>query len=154
MARRLKRGIDDGAEPFDVFNESQDHVLAAARAHTERELLEAFIDGIERCPDPGLKRVLSKLCDLHALSELERDRGWFQEHGRISSTRAKMITRHVNSLCAELRPIAADLVDCLRHPRRAARRPDRPARRRGEPHRGRRDRRRAARRAHARARTG
>ncbi len=113
VARRLKRGIDDGAEPFDVFNESQDHVLAAARAHTERELLEAFIDGIERCPDPGLKRVLSKLCDLHALSELERDRGWFQEHGRISSTRAKMITRHVNSLCAELRPVAADLVDAF-----------------------------------------
>jgi acyl-CoA oxidase len=113
VARRLKRGIDDGAEPFDVFNESQDHVLAAARAHTERELLEAFVDGIERCPDPGLRRVLAKLCDLHALSELERDRAWFQEHGRISSTRAKMITRHVNALCSELRPVAGDLVDAF-----------------------------------------
>jgi acyl-CoA oxidase len=112
-ARRLKRGIDSGAEPFDVFNDCQDHVLAAARAHTEREILEAFAGAIEGRDDPALKAVLGRLCDLHALAEIERDRAWFQEHGRISSTRAKAVTRQVNALCAELRPSAAELVDAF-----------------------------------------
>jgi acyl-CoA oxidase len=57
--------------------------------------------------------VLNRLCDLYAMAELERERAWFQEHGRISSTRAKMITRAVNDLCAELRPHAVDLVDAF-----------------------------------------
>ncbi len=113
VARRLKRGIDDGMDPFVAFNECQDHVLAAARAHTEREVLEAFAAAVEACPDPSLKPVLGTLCDIHALAEIERDRGWFQEHGRISSTRSKAITRTINELVAELRPHAVDLVDAF-----------------------------------------
>jgi len=112
-ARRLKRGIDAGGEPFAVFNDSQDHVLAVARAHTERELLDAFDGAARACEEPTLASLLGKLCDLHALAEIERDRAWFQEHGRISSTRAKMVTRAVNDLCAELRPQAGALVDAF-----------------------------------------
>jgi acyl-CoA oxidase len=117
-ARRLKRGIDSGVEPFDVFNDAQDHVLATARAHVEREILESFSAAIERCEDPALRQVLDKLCDLYALAEMERDRAWFQEHGRISSTRAKMVIRAVNSLCTELRPHALELVDAFGIPDR------------------------------------
>jgi acyl-CoA oxidase len=112
-ARRLKRGIDDGRDAFDVFNECQDHVLSAARAHTEREIHEAFVGAVERTKDKGLKEVLGILCDLHALTEIERDRAWFQEHGRISSTRAKAITRQVNDLLTRVRPPAVDLVDAF-----------------------------------------
>jgi acyl-CoA oxidase len=113
VARRLKRGIDDGSDVFVVFNEAQDHVLSTARAHVHRELLETFADAVERCEDEELKPVLGRLCNLYALAEIERDRAWFQEHGRISSTRAKLVTRAVNSLSAELRPFATDLVDAF-----------------------------------------
>lgn len=113
VARRLKRGIDDGQDPFDVFNGAQDHVLATARAHVEREILESFCGAIDRCSEPELRLTLDKLCDLYALAEIERDRAWFQEHGRISSTRAKMVTRSVNDLCSELRPHAEQLVDAF-----------------------------------------
>jgi len=113
VARRLRRGITGGGDAFEVFNDCQDHVLATARAHTEREILEAFTDAVERCEDPALRNLLSRLCDLHALAEIERDRAWFQEHGRISSTRAKAITRQVNTLCGELRAHAAELVDAF-----------------------------------------
>jgi acyl-CoA oxidase len=112
-ARRLKRGIDDGGNPFEVFNDSQDHVLTAARAHAEREILEAFAAAVEECEEPGLKLVLGRLCDLHALAEIERDRAWFQEHGRISSTRAKAVIRAVNGLCDGLAVHARELVDAF-----------------------------------------
>ena len=114
VARRLRRGIGgDGSDPFAAFNDCQDHLLAAARAHAHREILESFNAAIERCELPGLRPMLEALCNLYALAEIEGDRAWFQEHGRISSTRAKLVTRAVNVLCATLRPHAVDLVDAF-----------------------------------------
>jgi acyl-CoA oxidase len=113
VARRLRRGIEGGGDTFDVFNDAQDHVLATARAHADREVLESFVDAVERCQDEALRPILERLCDLHALATIERERAWFQEHGRISSTRAKAVTRTVNAVCAELRPHAGALVDAF-----------------------------------------
>ena len=112
-ARRLRRGIEGGEDPFDVFNDCQDHVLATARAHVHREILESFVAAIDRCEDSELRVVLDRLCDLYVLAEVERERAWFQEHGRISSTRAKAVTRAVNGLCSGLRERAAELVDAF-----------------------------------------
>jgi acyl-CoA oxidase len=112
-ARRLRRGIESGGDPFEVFNDAQDHVLATARAHVYREILESFCGANERHRESELHPLLERLCDLYALADIERDRAWFQEHGRISSTRAKMVTRAVNRLCAELRPHAEELVDAF-----------------------------------------
>ncbi len=95
-ARRLKGGIDDGYDPFDVFNACQDHVLVAARSHIDRLILEAFNRGVEECEDPASKALLDRLCDLHACVVIEQHRGWYQEHGRISSTRSKAVIRNVN----------------------------------------------------------
>ena len=111
VGRRMRRAMSDGVDPFDVFNAVQDHVLAAARAHIDREVLELFVSALERCDEPGAATILGDLCDLHALSMLERDRAWFLEHGRLTPARSKAITAAVNDLCKRLRPHAAALVD-------------------------------------------
>jgi acyl-CoA oxidase len=111
VARRLKRGMDQGMDPVEVFSLVQDHVIAAGRAHVERLVLESFVDKLAPMVDSDNKRALGMLCDLFALSTIEADRGWFMEHGRLSSTRSKAISREVSSLCRRLRPIAEDLVD-------------------------------------------
>jgi acyl-CoA oxidase len=113
VARRLKRGFDRGDDPFDVFTSCQDHVISAARAHVERLLLEAFDSLVHRCEDDQLREVLDQLCSLHALAEIERDRGWFQEHGRLSGERSKSVITAVNQLCQQLRPHAELLVDAF-----------------------------------------
>ena len=51
VARRLKRGIDAGMNPGLVFSRVQDHVIAAARSHVERLVLEAFVDKLTDVPD-------------------------------------------------------------------------------------------------------
>ncbi|RNL80526.1 acyl-CoA dehydrogenase family protein [Halostreptopolyspora alba] len=115
LARRLRRaGSGDAA--FEAFNDAQDHVLKAGRAHVDRIVLEAFVAAIDRCEDPDTRAVLDKLCDLYALSIVEEDRGWFLEHGRLTASRAKAVTEAVNTLCAELRPHAAVLVDAFALP--------------------------------------
>ena len=55
-ARRLKRGIDAGRDPFDVLIDCQDHVVAAARAWVDLVVLEAFADAVERCEDTTIRR--------------------------------------------------------------------------------------------------
>ncbi len=113
VARRLKRGIDEGMNPGAVFARVQDHVIATARAHTERLVLEAFVARTAELPDGDLKVSLNLLCDLHALTTIESDRAWFMEHGRLSSARSKAITREISSLCRKIRPLAVDLVDAF-----------------------------------------
>jgi acyl-CoA oxidase len=111
VARRLKRGMDSGMDTVEVFSRVQDHVIAAGRAHVERLVLEGFIDKTTPMVDSDNKRALNLLCDLYALSTIEADRGWWMEHGRLSSVRSKAISREVSSLCRKIRPIAGDLVD-------------------------------------------
>jgi acyl-CoA oxidase len=112
VARRLRAGIKDGGDAFTVFLDVQDHVALAARAHVERLVLEAFARAVDRAPEEH-RELLDQVFDLHALAEIERDRAWFQEHGRISSTRSKNVIKAVNELCARLRPRARELVDAF-----------------------------------------
>ncbi|PRX49893.1 acyl-coenzyme A oxidase [Prauserella shujinwangii] len=114
VARRLRRATAENA--FDLFNDAQDHVLLAGRVHVERLVLEAFVAAIDRCADPAAKRLLERLCDLYVLSEIEADRAWFAEHGRLTSTRSKAVAAAVNQLCQELRPHARTLVDAFAVP--------------------------------------
>jgi acyl-CoA oxidase len=113
VARRLKSGIDAKQDPAEVFSKCQDHVIGAARAHVERLVLEAFVDKVRATPEGGNKSALYVLCDLYALSVIEADRGWWMEHGRLSSSRSKAISREIGDLCRKLRPIAEDLVDAF-----------------------------------------
>ncbi|WP_436699053.1 acyl-CoA dehydrogenase family protein [Nocardioides sp. BYT-33-1] len=125
VARRLKHGVDSGMSPGEVFSRVQDHVIAAARAHVERLVLEAFVAKVAELPDDSgdLKLVLNLLCDLHALSGIEADRGWFIEHGRLNTQRSKAITSEVADLCRRVRPIARELVDAFAVPEALLRAP-------------------------------
>src|SRR4051795_6342482 len=115
-ARRLKAGIDAGRDPFTVLVDCQDHVVATARAWVDLVVLEAFADAVERCDDPALNAVLDRLCTLHALHRIEAERGWYQEHGRLSPTRSKAVIKHVNALCAQVRDDAELLIDAFAVP--------------------------------------
>ncbi len=112
-ARRLRAGMDSGADPFSVLVDCQDHVVAVARAHVDHVLADAFAERAAACEDAELRVVLEKLCSLYCLSVIEAERGWFQEHGRLSSTRSKATIKAVNALCGELRPHAQLLTEAF-----------------------------------------
>jgi len=115
---RLHHAADEDKDAFEVFNDAQDHVLLTAKAHVERTVLEAFVEGIARCSDPDATALLERLCDLYALHTIEADKGWFLEHGRLTPARSKAVTATVNQLCKELRTFAGTLVDAFAIPRR------------------------------------
>lgn len=110
VARRLKAKSEEMSD-FDAFNAVQDHVLHAATAHIDRVVLEAFVAGIESCPDAGARELLELVCDLYALSVIEDDKAWYIAHRYLSTDRAKAVTRGINDRCRKLRPHAQTLVD-------------------------------------------
>ncbi len=110
VARRLQ-GKSNEMSAFDAFNAVQDHVLHAAAAHIDRVVLEAFVAGIESCPDQEARELLDVVCDLYALSVIEEDKAWYIEHRYLSTERAKAVTRGINDRCQVLRPHAKTLVD-------------------------------------------
>ena len=93
----------------------QDHVVEAARAWVDHVVLEAFAER-SAAADPALDR----LCSLYALSRVEAERGYYQEHGRLTAARSKAVVRTVNALCAELRPDAGLLVEAFGVPEMSA----------------------------------
>jgi acyl-CoA oxidase len=113
VANRFRRGLSEGYDPFEVFRAVQDHAANAARAHMDTVTFEAFVAAIERCEDVPVREALSQLCDLYALQNIEADKGFYQEHGRLAAPRCKQITREVNRLCNEVRGQAGLLVDAL-----------------------------------------
>jgi acyl-CoA oxidase len=117
VARRLQDKSKE-MSAFDAFNSVQDHVLHAASAHIDRVILEAFVAGIDACPDEQARELLGILCDLYALSVIEDDKAWYIEHRYLSTERAKAVTRGINDRCRALRPHAETLVDGFGIPER------------------------------------
>jgi acyl-CoA oxidase len=110
VARRLQAKSKE-MSAFDAFNAVQDHVLHAAQAHVDRVVLEAFVAGIDSCPDREARKLLDLVCDLYALTVIEEDKAWYVEHTYLSTERAKAVTRGINDRCRKLRPHAQTLVD-------------------------------------------
>lgn len=116
VARRLKARLDGGMDAFDAMNAVQDHLVTLARAHTERVMLEAFHEGVQRAPTPGISETLRTLSSLFALERLEADRAWFLETGYFEPAKSEAIRTQVNLLCAEVAEQAEVLVDAFAIP--------------------------------------
>ena len=110
LARRLRRLTSgEGMAPLRARSHCQDHALAAATAHVERIVHEQFATRVAE-HEGEAREVLDRLRDLYALTLIERDRGWWLEHGYLDGDAAKDVQKEVNALCGELRPAALGLV--------------------------------------------
>lgn len=113
VANRFRRGLGEGHDAFEVFRAVQDHAVDAARAYIESFVLRAFSDAVDAVEDGTLKEPLSQLLALYALSNIERGKGFFLEHGRLAGARTKQVTREVNDLCNTISVQAGALVDAF-----------------------------------------
>lgn len=115
-AKRLKKHLDSGMDSFDAFNQTQYHLVNVAHAYVERIILEQFILQVERTKDKDCKAVLKKLCDLFALTQIEKNKGWYLEHDYMEGVKTKAIRKLINRLCWEIRQEAVPLVDAFNIP--------------------------------------
>lgn len=117
VAQRLRGKIKNGMRSYDAFLDCQTHLLALAEAFAERVVLDQFCKAVENCEDQNLKVVLKKLCDLYALSAIEKHKGWYLEKGYMGSFKTKAIRRTVDDLCKNIRSEAGALVEAFGIPK-------------------------------------
>ncbi len=115
-AKRLRRHISEGMDSFDAFNVSQHHLVQVGFAYIERIILEQFMLQIDRTKDAGCKAVLKRLCDLFALSQIEKNKGWYLESGYMEGVKTKAIRKLMNQLCWDVRQEAVPLVNAFNIP--------------------------------------
>ncbi|MBS7253487.1 acyl-CoA dehydrogenase family protein [Flavobacterium branchiicola] len=112
-AKRIKKLIDGGLEAYDAFNVVQHQMIDVAQAYLERVVLEQFQLAIKSVEDQKTKEILTKLNQLYALSQLEKNKGWFLEDGYMEAVKTKAIRKMVNQLCWDIRPDAVALVNAF-----------------------------------------
>jgi acyl-CoA oxidase len=110
LAKRLKKLIDSGLEPYDAYNVVQHQMADVSQAYLERIILEQFQTAIKSIKDKKCKEMVLKLSQLYALSQIERNKGWYLEDGYMEAIKTKAIRKMVNQLCWEIRPDAVSLV--------------------------------------------
>jgi acyl-CoA oxidase len=115
-AKRLKKLIDSGLDPYDAFNIVQHQMIDVAQAYLERVVLEQFLEAIQAIEDKKSKEVMLKLYQLYALSQIEKNKGWYLEDGYLEASKTKAIRKMVNQLCWEIRPDAVSLVKAFAIP--------------------------------------
>ncbi|MCD0471955.1 acyl-CoA dehydrogenase [Flavobacterium sp. JAS] len=115
-ARRIKKLVDGGLEPYDAFNVVQHQMIDVAQAYLERVVLEQFQLAIKTVKDQKTKEVLTKLNHLYALSQFEKNKAWYLEDGYMEAVKTKAIRKMVNQLCWDIRPDAVSLVNAFNIP--------------------------------------
>jgi len=112
-ARRIKKLVDGGLEPYDAFNVVQHQMIDVAQAYLERVVLEQFQLAIKTVEDEKSKQILTKLNHLYALSQIEKNKAWYLEDGYMEAVKTKAIRKMVNQLCWNIRPDAVSLVNAF-----------------------------------------
>jgi len=110
LGRRLQARLERGLTPFAALIECQDHALEVARAFVDRHALERYVHWVDTAPE-AVRPILEMVGDLHALATLEAEKGFLLEHRLVDPGKSRAIRSLVNTLCGELRPYAADLVE-------------------------------------------
>ena len=115
-AQRMRRAdSNDKISAFDTFNGAQDHILAVGKAHMDLYVFDRFIEVIDKIQeeDPATAEVLDALLDLYFLDIVDKNKGWFLEHNRLTTERTKAATAAYNRLCRSLSYYAADLIEAF-----------------------------------------
>jgi len=78
--------------------------------------LEQFQKAISTVKDKQCKAILNQLCQLYALSQIEKNKAWYLEDNYMEGVKTKAIRKMVNQLCWDIRPDAVALVDAFAIP--------------------------------------
>ncbi|PKB18248.1 acyl-CoA dehydrogenase [Flavobacterium sp. 5] len=115
-AKRIKKLIDSGMDAYDAFNVVQHQMIDMAQAYLERVVLEQFQMAIASVEDKNSRTILTKLCQLYALSQIEKNKAWYLEDNYMEAIKTKAIRTIVNQLCWDIRPDAVALVNAFAIP--------------------------------------
>ncbi|NUO48610.1 MAG: acyl-CoA oxidase, partial [Polyangiaceae bacterium] len=115
-AMRMKKRIKGEGGAHAALLAVQEHMVAAARAYVDHLALRWFDERASKIGDERVRAWLARLGDLHALSRIEEEAGWYLEDGYFEPAKARAVRKEVEALMAEITPAARSLVDAFQIP--------------------------------------
>jgi acyl-CoA oxidase len=120
---RVNAELQRGAGPFDVWNAAINHCLALTKSHGSRLALECLLEALDHCRGPQTRELLAELAAVFALTDIQRDAGWFLAHGVVSARQVAELPVVLDDLYTRLAPRASLLVDAFGVPGQLLRSP-------------------------------
>jgi len=112
VAERLEAAVGRGLDADAAWNSVLVEVYRASFAHCLLLILSTFSQVVERNRTiPSIHVVLKRLCDLFALSQMEKDLSDLLEDGYLNRRQVGFLRDQARQLLTELRPDAVGLVD-------------------------------------------
>ncbi|MFI1303416.1 acyl-CoA dehydrogenase family protein [Streptomyces sioyaensis] len=114
LRRAARAAMTDGPEGrtyFDAWNGNVNNALAMARTQGVRRALECFRAAAADARTDEVRQALGLLASLYALTEIQRDAGWYLARGALTARQVEEIPARTDDLCARIRPYVPMLID-------------------------------------------
>jgi len=123
IAKQLSEKIGNDKGTMQAWNESAYDIGKAAMSHVDRAILDHFIKvlstkqaGPIKIESSDIHKVLTILCELFALRQVEKDFSFFASHMNLTKEYYYKLSDTIQQLCSELRPHAYSLVESFKIP--------------------------------------
>jgi len=94
-----------------AFNLCQDEAAALADAYADSIMLQKFVDVLNEQQDPDVKAALKDLCDLFAITNIQKNADWYLKNGYMSGGQAKAIDDLAHDIQRRIKDNALDLIN-------------------------------------------
>ncbi|KMZ63072.1 Acyl-CoA oxidase [Zostera marina] len=117
MSVRCAQNISNSPSPEQGFSELSADLMEAAKAHCQLIIVSKFIDKVQQdtTNKSSVKEYLSVLCNIYALSTLQKHLGDFLSAGCITSEQGALANEQLRHLYTQVRPNAVALVDAFNY---------------------------------------
>ncbi|MFE9839160.1 acyl-CoA dehydrogenase [Streptomyces sp. NPDC005551] len=95
---------------LEAWNDTMNTGLAMARVRGVRTALECFTEAAGSAGTAEARTALGLLASLYALTEVQRDAGWYLARGVFTAGQVEELPQALDALCALIRPYAQTLI--------------------------------------------
>lgn len=100
-----------GREAYDAWNQTSIEFVAAAQAHCQLYVVQAFIEKISHISDANASGIMHVLFELYATFGISTNAADFLADGYLSAEQLQIVDDRILDLLAKIRPNAVALVD-------------------------------------------
>jgi len=115
-ARRIRKRIGDGMDPFMAFADIQDHLMAYARADMEHHVTERFADVVAGMEPGPTRDALETMRQLSAVDIIYEDSAWFLDNSYFQPAKRRALRKLRLKLLEEIRPDALGYIEAFAIP--------------------------------------
>ena len=112
-AARLRKRLGAKMDVETAALQVQEHLVALAKAHSQRLALEWFDESVSAVEDETLRALLDRVSALHAITVVRADAAFYLAEGYFDPSKESALRDESDALIRELTPAAVGLVDAF-----------------------------------------